>query len=203
MTISHDLVVYGCGGHARAVADVYLSTYRDASIIFIDEAAKPSETIFGFGVVTRFKYADEEIFLAIGDNENRSRMARTINQLRLATIVSNKAYLGKDAFIDRGVFVGNYCHLGCNATIGLNSIINTGSIIEHETEIGAYCHIGPGATVSGRVSIGDQVFIGAGSTIIDKVKICSNVVIGAGSVVIDNIHEPGIYVGSPVRKLHR
>ena len=201
MPRKHDLVVYGCGGHARAVVDIYLSTYQDANIIFVDEAAKQGEKIFGYNIVTQFEYSDEELFLAIGDNESRLRKASTINQHGLATIVSNRAYLGTELLLDRGVFVGNYCHLGCNARIGLNSIINTGAIVEHETKIGSYCHIGPGAVISGRVQLGDQVFVGAGSTIIDKVSVCSNVVIGAGSVVIDNIHEPGTYVGCPVRKL--
>ena len=201
MAKKNDLVVYGCGGHARAVVDIYLSTYQDARIIFIDEEAKKDEEIFGFSVVTHFECSDEELFLAIGDNESRFKKARTINPIRLATIVSQRAYLGTDIFLDRGVFVGNYCHMACSTRIGLNTIINTGAIVEHETEIGCYCHIGPGAVIAGRVQLGDQVFVGAGSTIVDKVSVCSSVVIGAGSVVIDSIHEPGTYVGCPVRKI--
>ena len=54
----------------------------------------------------------------------------------------------------------------------------------------------------GRCEIGDHVFLGAGSTVIDKRKIVDHVIIGAGSTVIKDILEPGIYVGSPARKIH-
>lgn len=49
--------------------------------------------------------------------------------------------------------------------------------------------------------LGDNVFIGAGTVIIGPVEICSNVVVGALSLVNRSITEPGVYVGSPAKKV--
>lgn len=49
--------------------------------------------------------------------------------------------------------------------------------------------------------LGDNVFIGAGAIIIGPVEICSNVIIGAMSLVNRSITEPGVYVGSPAKKI--
>lgn len=48
--------------------------------------------------------------------------------------------------------------------------------------------------------IGNRVSIGSNATIL-PVTICDDVVIGAGSVVTHDIHQPGIYVGNPAKKL--
>lgn len=48
---------------------------------------------------------------------------------------------------------------------------------------------------------GDNVVIGAGSVIIGPVDICDNVTIGAMSLVNKSITEPGVYVGTPARRV--
>lgn len=48
---------------------------------------------------------------------------------------------------------------------------------------------------------GDNVVIGANSVVIGPVRICDNVMVGAMSLVNRDIDEPGIYVGSPARKI--
>lgn len=50
-------------------------------------------------------------------------------------------------------------------------------------------------------SFGDNVVIGANSVVVGPVDICSNVVVGAMSLVNADITEPGVYVGSPVRRV--
>lgn len=49
--------------------------------------------------------------------------------------------------------------------------------------------------------LGDNVVIGANSVLVGPLTICDNVVIGAMTVVNRSINEPGIYVGSPARKI--
>lgn len=49
--------------------------------------------------------------------------------------------------------------------------------------------------------LGDNVVIGANSVVIGPVRICDNVIIGAMSLVNKDISEPGVYVGTPVRKV--
>lgn len=55
--------------------------------------------------------------------------------------------------------------------------------------------------VSGKITIGNNVQIGAGAIVLQGVTICDNVIVGAGSILARNIEEPGVYVGTPVRKV--
>jgi acetyltransferase-like isoleucine patch superfamily enzyme len=86
-------------------------------------------------------------------------------------------------------------------------------------EIGRDCQIGPQVmivtshhdrTLVGGVSrvprgravrIGDRAWIGARAMILPGVTVGDDVVIGAGSVVTRDCLEPGVYVGSPARKV--
>jgi acetyltransferase-like isoleucine patch superfamily enzyme len=43
--------------------------------------------------------------------------------------------------------------------------------------------------------------IGACSTIIEGIKITAGCVVGAGATVVRDLTEPGVYVGSPARRL--
>lgn len=49
--------------------------------------------------------------------------------------------------------------------------------------------------------LGDNVVIGANSVVIGPVDICDNVTVGAMSLVNRSITEPGVYVGTPARKV--
>lgn len=49
--------------------------------------------------------------------------------------------------------------------------------------------------------LGDNVVIGANSVVIGPLHICDDVVIGAMSLVNRDITEPGVYVGTPARKI--
>ena len=49
--------------------------------------------------------------------------------------------------------------------------------------------------------LGDNVVICANTVVIGPVRICDDVIIGAMSLVNKDITEPGVYVGTPVRKI--
>jgi sugar O-acyltransferase (sialic acid O-acetyltransferase NeuD family) len=202
MKTKYDLLIYGCGGHARSVIDVLEQDKPDMSLCIIDEQAKEGEVIAGFPVFREEKEGDL-FFLAIGDNYKRAEKFRSMRDRQPISILSKTSHIGSRATILQGVFVGNFVHIGPESVIGPNSIINNGAVVEHEVQIGAYCHVGPNATISGRSKLGDFVFVGAGATIIDSINICSDVMIGAGSVVVKNISEPGVYVGCPAKKIKK
>ena len=195
------IVIFGCGGHSRSVVDVLLSTNFNVALVFVDENAREDEKILGFDVYRGYHLSDEQVFLAIGDNDARKRKLEETGEKNLFSIISRTAYQGYKSTIGAGCFVGNFSHIGPEAVIGKNTIINTAAVIEHEVTIGSHCHIGPNATISGRCTLGDLVFIGVGATVKDKVVICPEVMIGAGSTVINDIVEPGTYFGTPVRRI--
>jgi len=195
------VIVFGCGGHSRSIADVFLSYHPEVSLVFVDPAARPNEKIYNFAVLKEICVEDNPYFFAIGDNDLRKKKFEEIGSHGLISIISLKAYLGCNTDLGKGLFVGNFCHIGPQAKIGDNTILNNGCVIEHEVVIGSHCHIGPNAVISGRCTIGDQVFIGVGATVKDSVQICSNVVVGAGATIVKDITQPGIYVGCPGKKI--
>jgi sugar O-acyltransferase (sialic acid O-acetyltransferase NeuD family) len=195
------IVIFGCGGHSRSVADVLLSTNLGAELVFVDGSARDGEQILGFDVFREYRLGDEQVFLAIGDNAARKNKLGEIGVKHLICIISGTGHRGYGSTLEAGCFVGNFCHIGPETVIGKNTILNTASVIEHEVIIGAHCHIGPNATVSGRCNIGDLVFIGVGATVKDNISICANVMIGAGANIVKDIVEPGTYLGNPARRI--
>lgn len=196
------VIIFGCGGHSRSVADILLTITPGVELVFVDENAKDGELLYDFPVLKNYQINNEPFFLGIGDNLAREQqMTKLSNTGRLISVISRSAHLGRESTVAVGCFVANFCHIGPEARIGTNTILNNAAVIEHEVQIGAYCHIGPNTTISGRCKLGDQVFVGVGATVKDYVSICSNVVIGAGATVVKDITEPGTYIGTPARRL--
>ncbi len=197
------LVIIGCGGHARSVADVALSCGIKC-LSFIDKNAKVGETIFGFEVKKKIinnSLPGWKYFAAYGDNHIRKLEIQGLSTkgYHLAKIISKSATIGINSNIEDGCFIGHHAHLGPKANISIGCIINTSAVVEHDCYVGSYSHISVNTTLCGKVIIGENCFIGAGATVIDGVSICANVVIGAGAIVINNIENPGTYVGVPAR----
>lgn len=195
------IVLYGCGGHSRSVADIILQNDPTTMLFFVDDNARINEKLFGFDVVKHAPSAADPFIITIGDNQKRKIKLAEVGESNLVSVISKYTHLGVNSRVGKGCFIGNYCHIGPEAVIGKNTIINNSAVVEHEVVVGCHCHIGPNATVSGRCKIGDVVFVGVGATVKDYITICSDVVIGAGATVVKDIVEPGVYVGTPAYKL--
>lgn len=198
-------IIFGCGGHARSVANILYENNKDIKILFVDNNAQKDEIILGYQVKNRYNLKiDDNYIVAIGDNVERQKVLDYLLKQETGnciSVIAKSSNVGMETKIGKGTFIAANTYLGPQAKIGNNSIVNTGSVIEHEVMIGNHTHIAPHTTICGRSVIGDYVMCGAGSTIIDKVTICDYVVIGAGAVVIENITKPGIYVGVPARRI--
>lgn len=200
------VVILGCGGHARSVADVLLELGTDVELVFVDENARAGERILGRAVypaadVHGPELIDHKLVPAAGDNARRHALLATFRDRDIISVVSPRAYVSGFATMGRGCFVGNHSHVGPEAIVGNGTIVNTAAVVEHETVLGVSCHVGPGAVVCGRCRIGDRTFLGAGSTVRDGVTLGPDVVVGAGGVVTADLPEPGVYVGCPVRRI--
>jgi len=194
------LIILGCGGHARSVLDVVLynnSKWND--VILVDENANNGETMLGFPIIKAYDVNEEDVFVAIGNNDKRSTLSVKYYN-NLVSIISDRAYIGHSTNIGKGVFIAHNAHVGVLSQVNDFSLINTSASVDHDCYIGKSCFIAPNATLCGKVHLGENVFIGAGATIIDSVRICDNVTIGAGAIIIKNIEKPGIYVGNPVKE---
>lgn len=199
------LLLLGFGGHARSVADVALSL-GVVQLHFVDENARPGEQFCGFPVTTSFDLplpVGWGVVPASGDNTKRVSQLQWIrmNNLPIATLVSDRATIGVGASVGEGSFVAHHAHIGPMASVGVGCIINTGAVIEHECQIGSFTHVSVNAVVAGRSVVGARSFIGAGATVIDGITLGDDIIVGAGGCVTKTLDQPGVYVGIPARRL--
>lgn len=199
------LVIFGCGGHARSIINTVREADDTVEILVVDNNVGDDESILGCPTKKIYELTENDKYiLGIGDNAKRAELFRSFSQRNMGecvSIISVSAHIGLHARVGCGTYVGVGAFVGPEVTIGNNTIINTESVIEHEVTIGDHTHIAPNVTVCGRTQIGNHVFCGTGSTVIDSVRICSNVVIGAGAVVTSDIVNAGTYVGIPAKKI--
>lgn len=205
MTTFSGLLILGFGGHARAVADVAL-TSGIKQLCFIDASARPHETFREFAVLQSWEEVlpyGWAVMPASGDGLIRQAQCEWATNLGwpLAVLISPCATIGIGANVGPGTFIAHHSHVGPMASVGTGCIVNTGAIVEHECVVGDYTHVSIKAAVAGRSQIGRFCFIGAGSTVIDGVRIQDGVTLGAGACAHRDLEEPGVYVGVPARKM--
>jgi UDP-N-acetylbacillosamine N-acetyltransferase len=201
MTSARGLVIFSFGGHARSVADIALATDIH-DLIFVDEAARAKDSLWGFPVRTAFDGQLPDGWQAIaasGDNRTRQRQVAEIHRRGwpLATLISSTATISREASISEGCFIGHHAHIGPLSRIGKACIINTGAVVDHECNIGDYTHVSVNSSVAGRCHLGSFVFLGTGAVVIDNGYIADSITVGAGGIVIRPLVEPGSYVGVP------
>lgn len=207
------LILVGGGGHCRSCIDVIEQEGRYTIHGILDPNEKKGNQILGYPVLGGDELLDalikqEHYFLVtVGQIQSAAIRIGLFEQLRagsakMAIVVSPKAYVSKNAKIELGTIVMHGAIINAGATIGCNSIINTLSLIEHDTIIGNHVHVSTGTLINGSCSVGNNTFIGSGTVISNNIVIGNNVVIGAGSVVVNNLDKPGLYLGSPAKKIH-
>ena len=190
--MGRNLIIIGAGGHAKACVDLIeengeyniigaLDDNRDDGLLSYPIIGKISKMTDHFTRLSNF-------VIAIGQIRTDETRKAIFDRLygakqNIPNIISKKASVSHYAQIGVGVQIFPFAFIGVDSKIGDNCIINTKALIEHDCVIGNNVHIAPGACVIGGINICDGVFVGSNST------------------VIDHITEPGVYVGSPARRL--
>jgi acetyltransferase-like isoleucine patch superfamily enzyme len=145
-------------------------------------------------------------------NKKRIMFLAIFSRLQNKTIAigSNFSVGAKCNFRSAGeIIFENHVGMASQVVVETNLRIGQGSIISSQVAfIGNDHSVTPGQSTKlppkkkADVKIGSNCWIGYGVIIIGPVNICSDVIIGAGSVVTRDIEEPGVYVGSPAKKIH-
>lgn len=201
--MSTDVILLGCGGHAKVAADIVLCC-GDRLIGFLDDDPEKT-TLLGaprLGALSDWtRYADAARFLSgIGANQLRETLAREL-RVRWHTAVHPSAVIGAGVSIGAGSVVMANASVNTDTVIGRHCIVNTGAVVEHDNRVADFVHISPHATLCGTVSVGARTHIGAGACVINNLSVCADAVVGAGAVVVRSITEPGVYAGVPARRL--
>lgn len=184
------LVIVGCGGFGREVANVAFSLDIWSEIYFIDDA-KPAyilvngiKVIGGSSTLTQYK---GDVFVAFGNIQARKAFVEDLkvnNEISFPNIihpscnwVSNKLNtLGEGNYFGEGV-VGTI-----NISIGNYNLINIGCLISHDTVIGSFCNLMHGVKITSGAKLHDFINVGAGASILSSGHIESASEIKANAV---------------------
>lgn len=202
------LVMYGCGGHGKVVADIALS--RGLAVAgFVDDGAPEGSRVLGLPVLggagwLEAHHSEIGVALAIGEKHARHRVYQMCNTLRvtLVTLIHPSATVAASARIGAGVVIMANAVVNPDARIGDGAIINSGAIVEHDCEVGAFAHLAPNATLGGAVRIGALAHVGLGACVLPGLTVGQDAMVGAGAVVVTEVPPGVVVVGVPAR-LHR
>ena len=104
-------------------------------------------------------------------------------------------------------------HVSPNAQIGVGLHIPhpTGIVIGNSVVIGNYCSIYQGCTIGGARTgdvkknnqpvLGNKCVLFSGSMVLGAIRVTDDVTIAANSCLLSDAIEPGVYAGSPARKV--
>lgn len=208
-----DLLLYGAGGHAKAVIATIeaLGTYSLQGILD-DDPGKHGADHFGYRVVGGFAILEEgkfshiqKAFVAIGDNQHRFEVSTRLRRFdfELVTLVHPRAERLRDSYIGKGSLVFPRAFIGGDVVIGEGVIVSVGAVVGHDARVKDYGQLCPNVTLSGGSKVGEYAFIGSGTTILPGVEVADHVIVGANSVVNQNLPSGVTAVGSPARIIKR
>jgi len=129
--------------------------------------------------------------------------------------IGKNTFIAETAVIIGDVEIGDDCSIWYGAVlrgdVGPIRIGNRSNVQEnavfHATHNLSVCEIGEDVTVGHNAiihgaKVGNSVLVGMGAILLDNAVIPDNTVIGAGALVPANaVLEPGVWVGSPVKKI--
>jgi sugar O-acyltransferase (sialic acid O-acetyltransferase NeuD family) len=206
------IVVVGGGGHAKVVISIlrklksyHILGYTDQK----DNGAVAGVPYLGSDRELAAMAADPKRLNAVlalgqvglGNSRHELWTRLQSHTLSFPLIVSPDAIVNEGVSGGEGAVVMDGAVINIGATIGRGAIVNTNSTIEHDVTLADWVHVAPGATISGDVTVGRFSMIGAGATVIEGTKIAPGCMVGAGATVVHDLTEPGVYVGSPARRI--
>ena len=158
------LIILGAGGHGATVADLAKQTNKYDEVIMLDDSMQSSYGLKVFGKCedyTKYKNEDVEIYPAFGNNEARLNWENKLQSegFKLATIISDRAYVSPTAKIAEGCVVMPLAVVNTNVVIEKACIVNVSTIVDHGTIIKEGCHIAPGAVVKAENRIPSKMII--------------------------------------------
>lgn len=192
--------IVGKGGFGREL--FYSMTKEEqANTVFFDDNIKDGDS--NTFPLSNFDKTQYELIIAIGDSNIRENLVKRLPlDTKYFTFIhpsaqvhDNNIEIGEGSIICAGTIITT------NIKIGKHAHLNLLTTIGHDTQIGNYFTTSPGAKISGNCIINDRVYLGTNTSIRQGISICSNVILGLNAGVVKNITEPGVYGGTPAKKI--
>ena len=208
------LLILGCGGHAKVVAETAISTGLFTSCTFLDDLFLPNyspQTVLGWSLIgplslslnaeTLLSYSSAVV--AIGNPAIRLHWIHLLQSFgyHLPVLIHPTAFISPSAHIGPASVVFAQVAVQAEVMIGTGTILNTGCSVDHDSQLSDGVHICPGARLAGEVQVGDRSWIGIGASVIQQVCIGADVTVGAGAAVLRNLPDGVTAVGVPARSI--
>lgn len=207
--MSNRIVIFGAGGHAKAVIDTVEQQGRYEIIGFLDGGRAAGENVYGYEVLGDDSWladrsnAVDGAIVAIGDNWTRGLIVQGIQRIRpdlpFVTAIHPAAAIARGARIGAGSVVMAGAFVGADAELGEHAVLYPHAIVEHDSVIGSFVSFAPKAAAGGQVTVGDFSAVAIGASIIHSIKIGEHNVIGAGATVVRDIPPNSVAIGTPAK----
>lgn len=165
------------------IKDVFIEVHNH-----INDANLPEDNIISLKAVIH----ETAVIGVPGNNIMKRPDGRIINMKHMGNVViEDYAEVQALSVVHRAVFA--------STIIRKNAQIFTKVNIGHNCDIGESTIVCPGSILGGGNKVGKNCYIWQGVITRSNITICDNVIIGSGSLVMKDIHESGVYFGSPVK----
>lgn len=139
------LLILGAGEYGQLVKELARNEYL--TIDFLDDNSDKA-----VGKLEDYrKLVDEykNAIVAIGNNKLRLEWLSKLKEVgyNLPSLISDKAYVSKDASVENGVIIEPMAVININASISRGSIISSGAVVNHNAIVNEGCHIDCNAVV--------------------------------------------------------
>lgn len=200
----NSIIVYGGGGHGKALIDLLRAAGGYTLIGVIDDgresgdAVLDSRVIGGESALAALKDAGCKLAVnAVGGIGAMSSRIAVFERLRSAgfaspTLIHPSAVIEPSAKLAAGIQVFPHAYIGSEAKLGFGCIVNTGAIVSHDCALADYVNLAPGAIVAGAGHIGEGTLIGMGVTVNLNVHIGATARVGNGATIKEDVPDGGI-----------
>ena len=202
--VSGKLVIYGGGGHAKAVLEMAqaIGSFEIAGII--DDKIPLGTLVLGVPILGGREKLPEiyegGVHLAangvggIIDIDIRVRLFELLEDwgFTLPGLIHPRSTVEQSAEVGYGVQIFANAYIGSSAKLQPKCMVNTGAIVSHDCEIGAYTHIAPGALLAGHVQVGERTLVGMGVTTAIGIKVGDGARIGNGAILYADVPNKAI-----------
>lgn len=212
--------IFGSGGFAKEVEwmrrQIPLAgsgSYSERKTFFVTENGS-SEKVNEIEVISERDFFSKEdpygceCYIGIGEPKIREKVYQKIvnssksSEVSFPTLIhKNVEFDEKTVKIGEGSIICDGAKITVNTNIGKFTIINNNATIGHDCNIKDFVTISPGVNICGNVKLNNKVYFGVNSSIIENKEICEQAFLGASCTVTKSITEPGVYVGTPARKI--
>lgn len=196
------LMIIGCGGHGRVVADI-VRARNDTLAGFLDDnfATTPSDVAVTGPVHSEIRrlIATHRFVVGIGSSNVRRKLSEAVLAAggELATLFHPSAIIAPDILVGAGTVVMAGVIVNVGTHIGRFAVLNTGCIVDHDNVVEDNVHVSPGCSLAGNVTCKMDSFIGTGASIIPRVTIGEGAYVAAGATVTRDVPPHVLVAGCP------